>query len=48
MFHSTIFDAGKLTDTGILLGVDEKIDLTKDFIAFYNARPAATVTTPVK
>ena len=47
--YTVIFDGAKLSDGGILLGWDEKADLTKDFITFYNARPAtATVTTPVK
>jgi Skp family chaperone for outer membrane proteins len=47
-----LLDAGKLQQAGILLGVgDEKIDVTKDFITFYNSRPAgtaATTTTPPK
>jgi Skp family chaperone for outer membrane proteins len=46
---SIILDASKLGDSGVLLALDEKVDLTKDFITFYNARPAAAVmTTPVK
>lgn len=41
-----IFDAAKLEESQIVLGVgDEKIDTTKDFITFYNARPATTATT---
>jgi hypothetical protein len=33
----------KLEQAGLLLGIgDDKIDVTKDFIAFYNARPAGT------
>lgn len=47
-----LLDAGKLEESGILLGVgDEKVDVTKEFITFYNARPAgtaATGTTPAK
>lgn len=45
-----LLDAGKLQEAGILIGVgDEKIDVTKEFIAFYNARPAGTAaTTPAK
>lgn len=47
-----LLDAGKLEEAGILLGVgDEKVDVTKEFITFYNARPAgtaATGTTPAK
>lgn len=44
-----ILDVSKLGESGVLLAVDEKVDLTKDFITFYNARPAtAAVTAPVK
>ena len=47
-----LLDAGKLQQAGILLGVgDEKIDVTKEFITFYNTRPAGTAaatTTPAK
>lgn len=33
-------------EVGLVLAVgDDKIDVTKDFITFYNARPAATATT---
>ena len=47
--YSIILDGAKLEESGVLLAVDDKVDLTKDFITFYNARPAAaTVTTPVK
>jgi Skp family chaperone for outer membrane proteins len=47
---SIIFDGAKLEEAGVLLGIgDDKVDITKDFIAFYNARPAtAAVTTPTK
>jgi Skp family chaperone for outer membrane proteins len=42
---TVIFDIAK-DDSGLLLAIgDEKIDVTKDFITFYNARPAATATT---
>lgn len=41
-----ILDAGKLEESGILLGIgDEKVDVTKEFVTFYNARPATTATT---
>jgi hypothetical protein len=46
-----LLDAGKLEEAGILIGIgDEKIDVTKEFITFYNARPAgtATATPPAK
>lgn len=33
-------------EVGLVLAIgDEKIDVTKDFITYYNARPAATATT---
>jgi Skp family chaperone for outer membrane proteins len=38
-----LLDGAKLEEAGVLLAIgDEKIDATKDFIAFYNARPATT------
>jgi Skp family chaperone for outer membrane proteins len=47
--YTIILDGAKLAESGVLLAIDDKIDLTKDFITFYNARPAtAIVTTPVK
>ena len=47
--YTLILDGAKLSEVGVLLAWDEKVDLTKDFITFYNARPAtATVTAPVK
>jgi Skp family chaperone for outer membrane proteins len=48
--YTVILDAGKLNEIGALLAIgDDKIDATKDFITFYNARPAtAAVTTPIK
>lgn len=40
-----LFDIAK-DEAGLLLAIgDEKIDVTKDFITFYNARPATTATT---
>jgi Skp family chaperone for outer membrane proteins len=43
--YTVIFDIAK-DEAGFLLAVgDEKADVTKDFITFYNARPAATATT---
>jgi Skp family chaperone for outer membrane proteins len=47
--YTMMFDASKLDEGGVLLTLDEKADVTKDFITFYNARPAtAATTTPVK
>lgn len=39
--YALILDGGKLEQSGILLGFDEKFDVTKDFIVFYNSRPAS-------
>lgn len=41
---SVILDGAKLEEAGILLAFDNKYDVTKDFITFYNARPAGTGT----
>jgi len=38
-----IIDLSK-DQTGIILGLDETADVTKQFITFYNARPATTAT----
>jgi len=44
--YALIFDAAKLDETNLILAVgDEKIDVTKDFIRFYNSRPGSTATT---
>jgi outer membrane protein len=42
--YSLILDGGKLEQAGVLLGFAPKADVTKDFITFYNARPATTAT----
>lgn len=43
--YSLILDISK-DQSGLILAIgDEKIDVTKDFIVFYNARPAGTATT---
>lgn len=43
---AVIFDGAKLEQAGVLLGFDEKYDVTKDFITFYNGRsPGTTATT---
>ena len=50
--YALILDGAKLEQAGILLGFDDKFDVTKDFIVFYNGRgtsaPGATTaaTTP--
>ena len=41
-----ILDGAKLDEAAIVLAIgDDKIDATKDFITFFNARPAGTATT---
>ncbi|MEQ1763988.1 MAG: OmpH family outer membrane protein [Pyrinomonadaceae bacterium] len=42
--YAVIFDGVKLDQAQILLGFDEKYNITADFITFYNARPAAAAT----
>jgi len=39
-----ILDGPKLEESGLLMGFDDKYDVTKDFVAFYNARPAGAAT----
>ncbi|HVF48145.1 MAG TPA: OmpH family outer membrane protein [Pyrinomonadaceae bacterium] len=43
--YGAIFDASKLAESGALLFVGDSTDVTKDFIAFYNARVASV---PIK
>ncbi|MBK9156305.1 MAG: OmpH family outer membrane protein [Chloracidobacterium sp.] len=43
--YAVILDGAKLEESGILMGFDEKYDVTKDFITFYNARPAGSAAT---
>lgn len=38
--YGAIFDATKMEESGALLFVGDNTDITKDFIAFYNARAA--------
>jgi Skp family chaperone for outer membrane proteins len=41
-----ILDSAKLDSAGLILAFDEaKIDVTKDFITYFNARPATTAST---
>lgn len=46
--YAVILDGAKLEEASILLGFNRKYDVTDDFIAYYNARPAgaATASTP--
>ena len=39
--YVAIFDIEKLAQAGAILHLEPTADVTKDFIAFYNARPAA-------
>jgi Skp family chaperone for outer membrane proteins len=52
--YAVILDGAKLEQAGVLLGFDDKYDVTKDFITFYNGRTggatastAATTAPPV-
>lgn len=46
--YSMVLDAAKLDEAGIILAVgNDSADVTKDFITFYNGRPAGTATTAV-
>ncbi|MEJ7848296.1 MAG: OmpH family outer membrane protein [Pyrinomonadaceae bacterium] len=42
--YALILDGAKLEENGMLIGFDDKYDVTKDFIVFFNARPAGTAT----
>ncbi len=43
--YTLILDGAKLDESGLILAIgDDKVDVTKDFIVFYNARPAGTAT----
>jgi len=46
--YAVILDGAKLEQANILWGFDDKYDVTKDFIAFYNTRPPANSTVPAK
>lgn len=43
--YAMVLDVSRLEEAGILLGLDQKADITKEFITFYNARPATTAAT---
>lgn len=45
--YTIMLDVAKLGEAGVILGMDEAADVTKQFIAFYNARPATTATTNI-
>jgi len=44
--YALILDASKLASAGVILALDgPKVDVTKDFITFFNARAGTTATT---
>lgn len=45
--YAVILDGARLEQAEILLGFDEKYNITNEFITFYNTRPATTATTAV-
>ncbi|MCA1590180.1 MAG: OmpH family outer membrane protein [Acidobacteria bacterium] len=46
--YALILDAAKLDGAGLILAYDEtKVDVTKDFITFFNARPATVASAAV-
>ncbi len=46
--YTLILDGAKLDEAGLVLAFDATSDATKDFIIFYNARPAGTAATTPK
>lgn len=49
--YAVILDGARLQESGILLGYSQKVNVTEDFITFYNGRTpstAVTQTTPKK
>lgn len=45
--YSAILDIAALANAGAVLALDPTADLTKEFVIYYNARPATTATTAV-
>jgi Skp family chaperone for outer membrane proteins len=43
--YSVVLDIDKLAQANIILALDQSANITKEFITFYNARPASTATT---
>lgn len=43
--YSVVLDANKLFQAGVILTYDGTADVTKEFITFFNARPATTAST---
>ncbi|MGI8493998.1 MAG: OmpH family outer membrane protein [Pyrinomonadaceae bacterium] len=42
--YTLILDIAKMAEGDLILALDEKADVTKEFIIFYNARPAGTAS----
>ena len=42
--YSMIFDAVPLFQSGVLVSADDSVDITADFVTFFNARPAGAAT----
>lgn len=42
--YAVILDGAKLEESGVLMAFDEKYNVTTEFIAFYNTRPAGTAS----
>jgi Skp family chaperone for outer membrane proteins len=42
--YAVLLDGARLEEAQILLGFDDKYDVTREFITFYNARPATAAT----
>ena len=43
--YAVILDGAKLEEAGLLMAFDIKYDVTKEFVTFYNARPAGAAST---
>ena len=46
--YTIILDIAKIAESGLILAMDEKANLTQEFIKFYNARPATASTSAAK
>ena len=42
--YAVILDGSKLEESGLLMAFDNKYNVTKDFITYYNSRPAGTAS----
>lgn len=46
--YTIILDIAKIADAGLILAMDDKANLTQEFIKYYNARPATAASTAAK